>query len=276
MVAYRAISEIKANTNPLIKSTIDNMTFIDELMPFIMENSVLTDRISVKGEREVSTNGASVVGCNDTITASAMSGAAYAYDLEAVVKDFEVCLIAEADGLAQEADRNVKVAVRDIAELVSQLAVADIEAQTTNIISGGAGAFTLADLDTLYTSVKNKGRGTFAYFGSPTAVAQLIAAMRTSLGGITYTEVAGLNLPMYRGAPILTTEKATAKTITAIDFGSFQGYFNKLPVGNEVAPMISVIDVGHSDSTIKRKWRLGTLFASVVLSTRNVARIYRD
>lgn len=271
MPAYRTIAEIKNNTNPVIKSTIDTMTTVDELMPFLMNYSVITDRISVKGEREVSSNGASVVGCADTITGSAISGAAYSYDLEMVLKEFEACYIAEADGVAQEVERNLQVAIRDIAETVSGLAVADIEGQLTNTGSAAGATFALEDLDAIYSSVKNKAQGSFIYFADATSVNEIIADMRSSLGGVTYSEFAGLQLPIYRGAPILTTDQATAKKVVGVDLRSWQGYFNKLPTGQEIAPFVSLIDAGHVENRAARKWRAGTLFTSVLLSTRNAA-----
>lgn len=275
MALFRPISDVKNNTNPLVKSIIDEMTVADELMPFLMQYSGLTDRITVKGEREVSSNGASVVGCDDTITSVAMSGVGYSYDLELILKEFQVCYSAEADGIAGEVERNIKVAARDVAESVSSLAVADIEGQLTATAAAVGSTFALEDLDNIYSGVKNKSQGSFVYFGNSTAVNEIIADMRSSLGGINYTEFAGLVLPVYRGAPILTTDHATANKIVGLDLRSWQGYFNRPAFGDEVAPFATLIDAGHVEDKARRKWRLGTLFTSVLLSTRNaVARTH--
>jgi hypothetical protein len=274
MPEYRSILDIKNNTNPVINSMIDSLTLVNEVMPLVMANSVLTDRISIKGERELGGTSAVVADCESTLTSVAMSGQGYAYDLEAIVRPFSVCEIAEADGLAAEVQKNLFVALRDMGETISQLAIGDIESQTANVDSAGAATFTLDDLDTLFYEVKNKTAGSFIYFGGPSAIKEIIASIRAELGGVNYTEMAGLQVPVYRGVPILTTEHATDKTITAVDFGSFQGYFNKLGTGVEVAPFLTLTDLGPAVNALKHNWRVGTLFTSVILSGRNVARLF--
>jgi len=275
MPSFRPISDLKNNTNPIINSSIDSLTTVDELMPFIMQYSGVIDRISVKGEREVSSNGASVVGCDDLLEAAAISGAAYSYDLEQIAKTFQACYVAESDSIANEVQRNLQVAIRDVGEAVSCLAVADIEGQLTQTGTAIGSTFALGDLDNIYAGVKNKAQGSFVYFGDSAAVNEIIADMRSSLGGVTYAEFSGLQLPMYRGAPILTTDHATADKIVGVDFRSWQGYFNKLAVGDEVSPFLSLVDRGHVSGKTRREWLVGTLFTSVLLSTRNaVARTH--
>lgn len=273
MATYRPFADVKAaNTNPLIAGLFDDALVVDELASFVFGNSVITDVTHVKGEREVSGNQAFVISCDDTIVASAISGAAYAFDLELINQDFEVCDIVDADGMARELDRNLRSASRNIAERISALAVADIEGQITNTGIAAGASFSLADLDTLYGTIKG-AKGQTVYFGDIATVNQVIAAMRSELGGISYSEVAGLQVPQYRGVAILTSEFATSGTLSHIDFSAWQGYLNAPAKGTKIAPWLNMKEKGALEGKAREGYRLQSMFTSVLLSTRKAGKL---
>lgn len=272
MAEYITFAQMKNNSTPLLRSVVDSATVIDELAPFILGRSGVYSDTHVKGVRDTGANSAGTWACGSTIAASADPGSAYSFDLETFGDSYEICYSVAGDAKANEENRRALIAARNVMEYTMAAAVSDIETQTaswnTSTAASSAG-FQRTDLNALIQSVKLKNQGSFVFFGDGDSVNQLVEDIQ-GLGGFNYTEVQGMVLPVYRGIPILTSDHASAGTLTAVDFGSYEGYFN-LPAGTPFNEFLAMDRSMHptEPGTI---YRLFTMFGSVLLSTRASAQ----
>ena len=93
MGQYRTFAELANNTqDQLLPGLYNGLINIDEATASFIALSQLTDRPSIKGNRVVSEGTASYIGCDDTITPSAISGSPFTYDLLTLNQSFDACI----------------------------------------------------------------------------------------------------------------------------------------------------------------------------------------
>lgn len=281
MATFRSLADLVATTqDDLLPGLIDIAKKNDEFAAMLFADAVVTDRPTITGNRMVSAGSASYVGCDDTLTPEAISGAPFSYDLMTIARSFDACLTGQNlySSFTGVVESELKGAMKALAELVAKDAyagdgsgkIAGLETQTTNSFAV-AGGDTLSALDRAYDEVLS--RENLAFVGTPAAVRTVVKELR-DLGNLTYVEMSGtgLRVPSYLGIPLVRNVNGSAGTLTLVDRNQFKLFVGENQSSN-IGGLFGMEAVGALETKLRKRWHLYGHFAAVLLDTQGAVKI---
>lgn len=274
-MAYRSLAELADTTQDLLlPGMIDVLKKNDEWSAALFGNAVVTDRPTVKGNRLVSAGGANYIDCDTTISSESISGSSFNFDLQTVLRQFDVCQTGQnlyssfTDVVGSELNGALKAVGEKIAEdSVVGSGVGELSGLETQVVNTFSGAIGVQHLDRLYDETLS--RENLVYVGAPASIRAMLAEIRAEAGGLDYMTLADstLRVPSYLGIPMLRNQFAPADKIYLVDMNQFRLFVGETQEAN-VGGVFSLVDVGVVQDKHARRWRVYGQFASVLLDTQ--------
>lgn len=283
MAEFRSLADLANTTqDELLVGIIDVLKKNDEWSAALIGNAVVTDRPSIKGNRLADAGGADYIDCNTTITSEAISASPFTYDLQTILRQFDVCVTGQnlyssfTDVVGSELNGALKAISEKIAEDAmignGTTAIAGLSNEVTNAFGTAGASLDVGDLDRLYDEVLS--RENLVYVGAPAAIRAALAEIRSEAGGLDYGTLAGteLRVPQYLGIPMVRTQFAPDDKIYLVDMNQFRLFVGE-SVDANIGGVFSLVDVGVVQNKHARRWRVYGQFASVLLDTQGAAEL---
>lgn len=284
MAEYRTISELKNSTqDQLFPALIDQLKVNDEFVDMLIAEGLATDRFTIKGNRLASEGAASYVGCNDSITPTAVSGNAFSYDLVTINKSFSVCLPGRDQGstFIDPTEVELKGALSAISKVIGDDAIngvygsgelAGLDAQVAVTVAAASAADLLPALDEAYDACLS--RANLAFVFNPAAARAVEKDMRAAAGGMQYGELTGTarNVSMYRNIPIVRSAWAPANTGYLIDRNEFKLFFG---TGEDaIGGIFNLVDTGKAmEGKLRKLWHAYVNVQTVLFNQQGAVKI---
>src|SRR6056297_2528116 len=203
MAQFRSLADLANTTqSELLPGIINSLKQKDEFTSVLVANAAVTDRPTISGNRKVTDVTAGYVGCDDSLTPSALSAVPFSYDLETIAGSFDACIKGQnlyssfTDVVASELESALQSISYKIAEDAmtgtGSSELAGFETEVVNTVTQattGAGNFDLSDLDALMDLVRTGGPK--AFVGNPATVNLVIKELRAAAGGTDTVQVQG-------------------------------------------------------------------------------------
>lgn len=283
MAEFRSLAELADTTqDELLSGLIDVLKTNDEWSAALISNAVVTDRPTVKGNRLVDEGGADYIDCDSTIVSEAISGSPFAFDLETIMRQFDVCITGQnlyssfTDVVASELNGAIKAVGKKIAEDsmtgTGTGEIAGLATQNVNAFGTAGTDLDVTDLDRLYDEVLS--RENLVYVGAPATIRAALAEIRSEAGGLDYQTLAGTNLrvPSYLGIPMLRNQWAPSDKLFLVDMNQFRLFVGE-SVDNNIGGVFNLVDVGVVQNKHARRWRIYSQIAAVLLDTQASAEL---
>ena len=282
-MTYRTLAELADTTqDELLPGIIDVLKKNDEWTASLITSARLTDRPTIKGNRLASAGTAEYIDCDSTITSVAVSGSPFEYDLETIMRQFDVCKTGQnlyssfTDVVATE----LAGAVKAVGELIAQDSMvgdgsdklAGLATQVTNKFNKEGASLDVGDIDRLYDEALS--RSNLVYVGAPATIRSALAEIRDTAGGLTYDTLAGtqLRVPSYLGIPMLRNHNCDANKLYLVDMDQFVMFVGEAD-GNNIGGVFTLEDVGIVQNKHANRWRVYTQAATVLLDTQAAAEL---
>lgn len=286
MAQFRSLADLANTTqDELLPGIINGLKQKDEFTSVLIGNAAVTDRPTIKGNRKVTDVTAGYVGCDDSITPSALSAVPFSYDLETFGASFDACIKGQnlyssfTDVVMSELDS----ALQSISYLIADDAmngtgsgeIAGFETQVASTVAQavtGAGNFDLSDLDALMDLVRTSGPKVFV--GAPATVNVVIKELRAAAGGTDTVQVQGTDLlrPSFYNIPLLKNQNVASGELHLIDLDQFKLFVGESADAN-VGGIFSMVPVGVLETKLRKRWHTYINAATVLLDQQGGASL---
>lgn len=286
-MTFRTLSEAADLTqDELLRGVATAIRTTNQLIAF--QDPRITDRATIRGNREASLPEGQVIGCDTEIVDQKTETEPFDYPLETLTTQFTTCR--KVQGLASTFTDQVGVdlagAAKGLGRTIEQqlitgegVAGTDMFGLTTlvpasQIIELPGNSPALTDLDHLYDIVTVRSAGAMAYIANA-ATRRAIATLLRQAGGITEQNLAGTNfiVPTVNGIPVLTVDWMPNDKIMLVntspeDEGVFSvlGQTADMPDVQNIGGMFNLVGVGWMSNRDRYRWRLLADMAQVMQS----------
>ena len=281
-VPYRSLSDLRnTTTEQMIPGLVDAIRYNDQLSALMIGNAFVTDRPQIKLNRIAERSAASVVAAGGTITSVALSATAATFDFDTIVSQFEVAsqgynqYSSYTDVKAAEMVEAAKRIGRTIASNIFVSGTNTVGLNVQNINSAAvatSGALKLADLDNLSDLVLSKSAN-MAFIGKPASVNAVVRELRSTAGGLQYSDLAGtaFTVPQYLGIPLVKSEFATAGELWLVNLDDYKlgfGNYSDMSYG-----IFGLQEVGPAEARLATISRLYASIFTVLFNTAGAGKL---
>lgn len=282
MATFRSLSDLRnTTTEQMIPGLIDAIRYNDQLTALMVGNSFVTDRPQIKLNRIASRSAAPIVAAGGTITSVALSANAATFDFDTIVSQFEVASQGNnqyssfTDVVASEMVEAAKAISLTIATNIFTNGTNTVSLTNQNINSAAvatSGALKLADLDNLSDLVLSKSAN-MAFIGRPAVVNAVVRELRSTAGGLQYSDLAGttFTVPQYLGIPLVKSQFAPAGELYLVNMDDYKIGFGTY-ADMQYGPF-GYQEIGNVEARLAKLYRLYASVFSVLFNTAGAGKL---